>query len=91
MTGGSITTTAKVSNSLVATNGGTVTIQGTTITSTGSSSARGLHATYGGVITATDVTISTIGGSCATLATDRGEEQFLVQIVLYPQVELEVL
>ena len=73
MTGGSITTNAKVSNSLVATNGGIVTIQGTTITSTGSSSARGLHATYGGVITATDVTISTIGGSCATLALDRGE------------------
>ena len=40
MTGGSITTNAKVSNSLVATNGGTVTIQGTTITSTGNSSAR---------------------------------------------------
>ena len=45
----------------------------TTITSTGSSSARGLHATYGGIITATDVTISIIEGSCASLATDRGE------------------
>ena len=44
MTGGSISTSAKVSNALVATNGGTVTISGTTITSTGSSSARGLHA-----------------------------------------------
>ena len=73
MTGGTITTSARVSNALVATNGGTVTIQGTTITSTGASSARGLHATYGGVITATNVTISSTGGSCATLATDRGE------------------
>ena len=73
MTGGSISTSAKVSNALVATNGGTVTISGTTITSTGSSSARGLHATYGGVITATNVVISSTGGSCATLATDRGE------------------
>ena len=40
MTGGTITTSAKTSNSLVATNGGTVTIQGTAITSTGNSSAR---------------------------------------------------
>ena len=73
MTGGSITTSGKGANALVATNDGTVTISGTTITSTGSSSARGLHATYGGKITATDVTISSTGGSCATLATDRGE------------------
>ena len=73
MTGGTITNSAKVSNALVATNDGTVTISGTTITSTGGSSARGLHATYGGKITATDVTISSTGGSCATLATDRGE------------------
>ena len=73
MTGGTITNSAKVSNALVATNDGTVTISGTTITSTGGSSARGLHATYGGKITATDITISSTGGSCATLATDRGE------------------
>ena len=73
MTGGTITNSAKVSNALVATNDGTVIISGTTITSTGGSSARGLHATYGGKITATDVTISSTGGSCATLATDRGE------------------
>ena len=73
MTGGTITNSAKVSNALVATNDGTVTISRTTITSTGGSSARGLHATYGGKITATDVTISSTGGSCATLATDRGE------------------
>ena len=73
MTGGTITNSAKVSNALVATNDGTVTISGTTITSAGGSSARGLHATYGGKITATDVTISSTGGSCATLATDRGE------------------
>ena len=71
--GGSISTSAKVSNVLVATNGGTVTISDATIKSTGSSSARGLHATYGGEITATNVTISSTGGSCATLATDRGE------------------
>ena len=44
-----------------------------TITSTGSGSARGLHSTYGGSITASDVSISSTGGSCATLATDRGE------------------
>ena len=60
---GSITTSATGGNAVCATK----------ITSTGSSSARGLHATYGGTITASDVTISSSGGSCATLATDRGE------------------
>ena len=73
ITGGSITTSAKASNSLVSKNGAKITIQGITIISAGNSSARGLHATYGGIITATDVTISIIGGSCATLATDRSE------------------
>ena len=73
MTGGSITTSAKGGNALVATSSSTVTISGTTIKSTGSSSARGLHATYGGSITASNVDISSTGGSCATLATDRGE------------------
>ena len=73
MTGGSITTSAKGGNALVATSSSTVTISGTTITSIGSSSARGLHATYGGSITASNVKISSSGGSCATLATDRGE------------------
>ena len=73
MTGGSITTSAKGANALVSTSSGTVTISGTTITSTGSASSRGLHATYGGTITAEEVTVSSTGGSCATLATDRGE------------------
>ena len=73
ITGGTISTSAKGGNGVVATNSGTVTISGTTITSTGSASARGLHSTYGGSITATSVTVSSTGGSCATLATDRGE------------------
>ena len=73
ITGGTISTNAKGANALCATNDGKVTISGTTIQSTGDSSARGLHATYGGSITASDVTISSTGGSCATLATDRGE------------------
>ena len=73
MTDGTITTAAKGANAICATNNGKVTISGTTITSTGSGSARGLHATYGGKIEANKVNISTKGGSCATLATDRGE------------------
>ena len=73
MTDGTITTSAKRANAICATNYGKVTISGTTITSTGSGSARGLHATYGGKIEANKVNISTKGGSCATLATDRGE------------------
>lgn len=69
-----ITTNAKGANAVFAT--GTdakVYVYDTTITTTGSSSARGLDATYGGYIEANNVTISTDGGSCATLATDRGE------------------
>lgn len=69
-----ITTNAKGANAVFAT--GTdakVYVYDTTITTTGSSSARGLDATYGGYIEADNVTISTDGGSCATLATDRGE------------------
>ena len=73
ITSGTITTSAKGSNAVCATNKGTVTISGTKITSNGSGSARGLHSTYGGTITGTNLEISTIGGSCATLATDRGE------------------
>ena len=73
MTGGTISTKAKGANALCATNNGKVTISGTKITSTASSSGRGLHATYGGSISATNVEISSTGGSCATLATDRGE------------------
>jgi hypothetical protein len=73
ITGGTIETAAKGANAVCATNNGKVTISGTKITSTATSSARGLHATYGGTITATSVEISSTGGSCATLATDRGE------------------
>lgn len=50
-----------------------INISDSTITTTGSGSARGLDATYGGTINADNVTVSTSGNSCATLATDRGE------------------
>ena len=73
ISGGTIKTNARGANALCATNQGTASISGTTITSTASSSARGLHATYGGTITATRVTVSSTGSSCASLATDRGE------------------
>ena len=68
-----IITNAIGANAVFATNNGTITITGGVITSTGSSSARGLDATYGGTIRAANLTIITTGGSCATLATDRGE------------------
>ena len=73
ISGGTITTSAKGANAIVATKKGNVTITDTEITSTGSGSARGLHSTYGGKIEATNVKISTKGKSSATLATDRGE------------------
>lgn len=75
--GGTISTSAKGANAIVATNKGTVAISDATITSTSSGSARGLHATFGGSISASKVTISTKGGSCATLATDRGRKSNL--------------
>jgi hypothetical protein len=59
ITGGIISTSAKGANAIVATNKGTVTISGTTIESTSSGSARGLHSTFGGSISASKVTIST--------------------------------
>lgn len=69
-----IETSAKGANAVFATGeNAKVYISDSTITSTGSSSARGLDSTYGGYIEADNVTISTEGGSCASLATDRGE------------------
>ena len=73
LTSTTVTTAATGANAVFATNSGTITINGGTITSTGSASARGLDATYGGTITASGLTITTQGGSCASLATDRGE------------------
>ena len=73
ITDGKVTTAAKGANGICAANSGTVTISGTTITSTDSASARGLHAIYLGKVNASDVTISSTCGSCSTLAIDRGE------------------
>lgn len=67
-----ISTTSNGSNAIVSTNGATVTIKNSTISTTGSAGSRGLHATYGGIINADTVSITTQGGSCASLATDRG-------------------
>lgn len=69
-----IKTSAKGSNAVFATGEKSkIYINDSTITTTGSSSSRGLDATYGGYIKADNVKITTQGGSCATLATDRGE------------------
>ncbi len=69
-----ISTDAKGSNAVFSTGeNAKIYISESTITTTGSSSARGLDATYGGYIEADSVKITTQGGSCAALATDRGE------------------
>ena len=69
-----IATNAKGSNAVFSTGTDSkIYISDSTITTTGSSSSRGLDATYGGYIEADNVKITTQGGSCATLATDRGE------------------
>lgn len=74
ITNSKITTNAKGSNAIFSTGTDSkIYISDSTITTTGSSSARGLDATYGGYIEADNVTIKTQGGSCATLATDRGD------------------
>lgn len=70
--GASIATTVSGANAVVATNGGEVLIENSTI-STSKDNSRGLHATFQGSINADNVTIATLGGSCAALATDRGE------------------
>ena len=69
-----ISTNAKGSNAVFSTGEDSkIYISDSTITTTGSSSSRGLDATYGGYIEADNVNITTQGGSCAILATDRGE------------------
>ena len=70
-----IDTNAKGSNAVFSTGTDSkIYISDSTITTTGSSSSRGLDATYGGYIEADNVKITTQGGcSCATLATDRRE------------------
>ncbi len=67
-----ISTTGNGSNAVVATGYGEITIDDSTITTSGSAGSRGLHCTYDGEITADSVSITTQGASCATLATDRG-------------------
>ena len=74
ISGADISTDATGSNAVFSTGTDSqIYISNSVITTTGSSSARGLDATYGGYIEADNVTITTQGGSCATLATDRGE------------------
>lgn len=69
-----ISTNAKGSNAVFSTGSDSkIYLTDCAITTTGSSSSRGLDATYGGYIEAQRVKITTQGGSCAALATDRGE------------------
>ncbi|MCR5506169.1 MAG: Ig-like domain-containing protein [Bacilli bacterium] len=67
-----ISTTSNGSNAVVATNGGSIDISDSVITTSGSAGSRGLHTTYDGDITADNVEITTQGKSCASLANDRG-------------------
>ena len=70
MTGGTITTSAKGANGVVA-YGGTVTISDVKIDCS-SNLSRGIHATGGGTITASDLTVTTAGNNSSVIATDRG-------------------
>ncbi len=69
--GGSITTDAKGSNAVFATDGATITVSDLTINNSKTVS-RGLHCTYGGTIIATNVNITTNSETSSTVATDRG-------------------
>ena len=73
ITGGYISAQAKGANVVCATNSGKVTISGTTIESSATQYARGLHATYNGRITASNALISSQGESCALLSTCKEE------------------
>ncbi len=67
-----IYTDALGANALVATDGGEIVVEHTTIETSGDNS-RGLYATYGGEIVADNVIINTKGDSSAALATGQGE------------------
>ncbi len=71
VSGGSVTTDAKGSNAVFATDGATITVSDLTINNSKSVS-RGLHCTYGGTINATNVNITTNSETSSTVATDRG-------------------
>jgi hypothetical protein len=70
MDGGTITTSAKGANGVVA-YGGTVNISDVTINCS-SNLSRGIHATGGGTITASNLTITTAGNNSSVIASDRG-------------------
>lgn len=75
--GATIITNVSGANAVVATDGGTIEVAKSNIT-TLQDNSRGLHATYDGVINADSTTISTQGESCAALATDRGNGTVMV-------------
>lgn len=68
--GGSITSSAKGANGIVAYQG-TVNVSNTTITTTGQLS-RGIHATGSGTIVAENLTITTGNSNCSVIALDKG-------------------
>jgi len=70
MEGGTITTSAKGANGIVA-YGGTVNVSDVTINCSENLS-RGIHATGGGTITATNLTITTAGTNSSVIALDKG-------------------
>jgi len=69
--GGSITTVARGSNAVFATNNATINVNDLVIDNT-SSVSRGLHCTGGGTINARNVNITTRSETSSTVATDRG-------------------
>lgn len=70
MSGGTIVTSAKGANGIVA-YGGTVTVSDVNINCSQNLS-RGIHATGGGTITASNLTITTAGSNSSVIALDRG-------------------
>jgi hypothetical protein len=71
LSNGTITTSGKGANAIVAYNSGTVIASDLTINCSANLS-RGIHATGGGVINATNLTITTAGNNSSVIATDRG-------------------
>jgi len=71
MTGGTINTSAKGANSIIAYNSGTINVSNVTINNTANLS-RGIHATGGGKIVASNLAITTAGSNSSVIATDRG-------------------
>ena len=76
--GGTVDTAASGGNGVFAYGSATITLDKTTVTTTGSGGAGGIMVAGGGTLYATDCTVTTEGGSSAAIRSDRGSGKMVV-------------